>query len=87
MKGVWDGGSYSTTQAGYPPRTVLMVNANSTPDDLKLESGVRSKVSIITTPIDRLVHRHKLQKTKQLVKEAQGDHVFFPSVLGLGMSK
>ena len=61
-----------------------MVNANATPDDLKFEAGVRSKVSIITTPVDRLIHPHKLKKTKQLVKEAQDDHVYLPSVLGLG---
>ena len=61
-----------------------MVNANATPNDIKFDPGVRSKVSVVATPPDRLSHVHKLAKTKNLVKGAKGDHPYLPSVLGFG---
>jgi hypothetical protein len=63
-----------------------MVNANTTPDDIKFEHGVKSKVSVISTPTDRLSHGRKLAITKQMVQEAKANHIWLPSILGLGMN-
>ena len=84
MKGIWESSAYSSVVASNKPRTVLMVNANATPNDIKFDPGVRSKVSVVATPPDRLSHVHKLAKTKNLVKGAKGDHPYLPSVLGFG---
>ena len=84
VKGIWESSAYSSVVASNKPRTVLMVNANATPDNIKFDPGVRSKVSVVATPPDRLSHVHKLAKTKNLVKGAKGDHPYLPSVLGFG---
>ena len=85
VKGVWDGGSWSTRSGEETPSTVLLVNANATPGQLKFEPGAESKVCTISTPTDRLHHEKKLQITKQMVAKAKASHVYLPSVLGLGM--
>ena len=84
MKGVWEAGSYSSKSASNRPRTVLIVNANSTPEDIKFDRGVKSKVSCIATPQDRLSHPQKLAITKQMVKDAKENHVQLPGILGYG---
>ena len=51
-------------QGGDPtPKTVLSVNANATPKDLKFEPAVESKVCIVSTPL-KLEHEKKIQHTK-----------------------
>ena len=84
VKGIWESSAYSSVVASNKPRTVLMVNANSTPDDIKFDPGVRSKVAVIATPPDRLSHANKLAKTKNMVKHAKEDHQYLPSILGFG---
>ena len=44
VQGIWEGSSWSSRSVTYTPRTTLMVNANATPDDIKYEPGVKSKV-------------------------------------------
>ena len=84
VKGIWDGGSWSTRGGDAVPRTVILVNANATPNDLKFEPGVESKVCIVSTPTERLQHERKLEITKQMVVKAKANHVYLPSLLGLG---
>ena len=84
VKGIWDGGSWSVRGGEATPRTVLLVNANATPDELKFEPGVESKVCIISTPTERLQHGRKMELTKQMVIKAKASHVYLPFVLGLG---
>ena len=85
VKGVWEGGAWSTRTGDAVPRTVLMVNANALPEDLNFEPGVRSKVSMISSPIQRLKHGMKLSITKQMVAAAKINHLQLPSILGLGI--
>ena len=45
MKGIWEPSSWSVKgSASYVPRTVLLANANTTPGELNLDAGLRSKV-------------------------------------------
>ena len=45
VKGVWEGSSWSVSKSeGYVPKTVLLANANSTPEDIRMDAGVKSKV-------------------------------------------
>ena len=41
--GVWEGSTWSGKDT-YRPRTVLLANVNATPDELRLDAAVRSKV-------------------------------------------
>jgi hypothetical protein len=84
VKGIWEKSAWSSKMGANKPTTVLMVNANATPDDLKFEHGVRSKVSMIATSPDRLSHDRKLAITRQMVKDAKDNHVYLPSILGIG---
>ena len=46
VKGVWEGSSWSVSKSeGYVPKTVLLANANSTPDDIRMDAAVKSKVN------------------------------------------
>ena len=82
--GLWEASAYSSTSGSNIPRTVLLVNANSTPADLKFDPGVKSKVCTIATPPDRLSHDRKLEITKTMVQDAKDHHKFLPSILGIG---
>ena len=84
VKGIWEASAYSSSTASNRPRTVLMVNANSTPDEIKFAPGVKSKVSTLATPPDRLSHDRKMALTKKMVEDAKEHHIFLPSILGLG---
>ena len=87
VKGIWEGGAWSSRTGDAVPRTVLMVNANASPKNLKFEPAVRSKVSMIRSPIQSLKHKRKLSLTKEMVKEAKINHPQLPSILGLGINK
>ena len=47
VKGQWEGGSWSTKNGTFSPRSPLLVSANAIPDDLKFEPGVRGKVTCV----------------------------------------
>ena len=82
---MWDRGAWSTREGEFFPCTALLVNANATKEDLKLEEAIESKVCFIHTPTQRLIHERKMQITKQMVADAKANHVYLPSVLGLGI--
>ena len=46
VMGIWEGSSWSVCKghSSLVPRTVLLANANTTPEDLNLDAGVKSKV-------------------------------------------
>ena len=45
VKGTWEGSVWNVQGKTKQPRTVLLANANSTPDKIKFEEGVKSKVN------------------------------------------
>ena len=44
------------------------------------------KVAFVYTGPDRLDHEDKLEITSDMVSDAEANHVYLPSILGLGKS-
>ena len=44
VKGIWEKSAWSTKLGEYIPKTVLLCNANTTPDAIQFEAGLKSKV-------------------------------------------
>ena len=43
QSGVWEGSSWSGKDT-FTPKTVILANVNATPDEMRLDSAVKSKV-------------------------------------------
>ena len=54
VTGIWECSSWSGAVSA-KPRTALLVNANATPDQIKFDPGVRSKVSVFIFITDTLL--------------------------------
>ena len=44
LEGIWEGSAWSTAHCEYIPKTALLCNANTNPDGIKFDPGVKSKV-------------------------------------------
>ena len=65
VKGVWEGSSWSVSKSeGYVPKTVLLANANSTPDQIRMDAAVKSKVNGPTVLGVNLKQNIGLEKNK-----------------------
>ena len=69
----------------YTPKNVVHIDANLSPEDIKLSGANESKLAFIYSGSKPLKHPSKLQLTNEMENEAKLLHKFLPVVLALGI--
>ena len=67
-------------------KAVVLVEANLSPEELKLGGANKSKVSIIFTGSNPLKHPKQMEICKQMITLAKKLHFYKPVLLGLGLN-
>ena len=69
----------------YTPKNVVHIDANLSPEDLKLNGANESKITFIYSGSKPLNHPNKMQITNEMEYEAKQLHRYLPIVLALGI--
>ena len=86
IKMVWEQLGRQVRDKYQDVNAVLLIDANMSPADIRLDHANESKVIYLATGSSPLQHRNKLRLCQEMEDLARELYTFLPVLLGLGLS-